>query len=103
MNQNFLFMSLMLVTVACNSTKEDTSALGECEVAEDCTMQISVWDPTCDGDSDVLLTPTGSGLNDCVEGQCVMDFELVETDCSETGQVCQNDESNIGSCVDPAE
>ena len=51
----------------------------------------------------MLLTPTGSGLNDCVEGQCVMDFELVETDCSETGQVCQSDESNIGSCVDPAE
>ena len=46
MNQNFLFMSLMLVTVACNSAKEDTSALGECEVAEDCTMQISVWDAT---------------------------------------------------------
>ena len=94
---------LSLALVACDSAKEDTANLGECEVAEDCTMHISVWDPICDGDSNTLLTPTGSGLSECVEGQCVMDFELVETDCSETDQVCQNDEYNIGSCVDPTE
>ena len=103
MRKQALFF-LTLISVACNSSKEDTAKDSECEVAEDCLMHISVWDPICENaDSNILLTPSGSGMSECVEGQCVMDFELVETDCSETGQVCQNDQYSIGACVDPTE
>ena len=102
MTRNILLsLSLGLIFVGCGS-KDDTASFDECEVADDCIMHISVWDPTCDEESDNLLTPAGSGLSECVEGQCVTDFEIVETDCSENGQVCQNDEAGIGSCVDPS-
>ena len=90
------------VLLGCGGSKNDsdTAADGECTVAEDCTMEISVWDPTCDGD--ILQTPSGSGENDCVEGECVMDFELIETDCTEAGQVCGTDSDGSDACVDPA-
>ena len=97
------FYSLCLLSVACDSSKEDTANLNTCEVADDCSMHISVWDPTCDDDGTTLLTPTGTGLGECVEGECIYDFEVVETDCSESGQVCQSDDSYVGACVDEAE
>ena len=97
------FCSLSMSLVACDSSKEDTAILNTGEVSDDGNMHITVWDPTCDSDGITLLTPTGSGMGECVEGECIYDFEVVETDCSENGQVCQNDDVNIGSCVDTAE
>ena len=103
MRQIIFFCALGISLVACDSAKEDTANLNTCEVADDCNMHISVWDPSCDTDGNTLLTPTGTGLGECVEGECVYDFEVVETDCSENGQVCQNDDVGIGSCVDATE
>jgi hypothetical protein len=69
-------------------------------VEEDCTMEIAVWDQTCYGD--ILQTPSGSGQNDYVEGEWVMDSEVIETDCTEVGQVCSTDSEGNDACVDPA-
>ena len=40
--------------------------------------------------------PTGSGMGECGEGRMCLRFEVVETDCSENGQVCQNDDAMMG-------
>ena len=83
----------------CGEKDADTSATGECSVSDDCEQLHFTWAATCD--ENILLTPTGSGINECIEGECIMDFEVVETDCSEQDLVCADgqDEDGNGACV----
>ena len=81
----------------CGEKEADTSATGECSVSDDCEQLHYNWDAVCE--EEILMTPTGSGMNECIEGECVVDFEVVETDCSEQGLVCGEDEQGNAACV----
>ena len=99
MNNVYIMLLTSGLLLACGDSK--SSDTGTCEVAEDCETLHYNWDSICEGDT--LVTPTGTGLPDCIEGQCVTDFELVETDCTAQGQVCDSSVDVGGdACVDPS-
>lgn len=96
------FLSALLIT-ACDSSDDlmtnggsnagsagGTESLA-CSTNEDCKdvnlPNISIWYATC---SDMILqTPTGSGFPVCgAQGMCVIDFDLVNRDCTAEGLIC---------------
>ena len=66
-----------------------------CVTDEDCAIEISIWTPTCDGNT--LLTPTGSGEAICVDNLCDVDFFLEETDCETLNRQCITFDSDEGA------
>ena len=62
-----------------------------CTTDADCSSadlpEISIWYPTCSGDT--LQTPTGTGEPICGESNtCMIDFKVEERDCSAEFATC---------------
>ena len=90
---------IIFALFACGDRVDDTGDLGECSTDTDCPQMDYVWVAACDGD--VLQTPSGSGETTCVEGSCEADFQVVESDCTETSQVCGENDLGEAACVAP--
>jgi hypothetical protein len=98
-HQKTIFLTLFCLMTGCvESIQDDTQDEDvPCVTDEDCLIEISNWAPICEGG--VLLTPTGTGENTCVDNLCETDFVIEETDCAALGLTCGTGAEQTQACI----